>query len=187
MLGFRGHSHLTTTTWTFCIVRNRLHGHQWFCSHLTAKTKFFWHKSCRQVRTVPYISVRDYTLLPSMSSSVADNLVSWSSAVFSKFSTLTSSSLIEMFPPSPPFSSRMVTLKSSCRVASSRSKIFTNQSLVCNLPILFECSPNYSRWIHWIQFLLLSLDRYLFSVVSGDSHIPRGSKNMYFVLLSLRM
>ena len=32
-------SHLTTTTWAFCVVRNGLYGYQCYCSHLMTKRK----------------------------------------------------------------------------------------------------------------------------------------------------
>ena len=62
----RNHSHLTTTTWTFYIIRNGLHGSQCYCWHLMTRTKlciavvvngihFYWYKSCRQVQTLPYV------------------------------------------------------------------------------------------------------------------------------------
>ena len=38
-----------------------------------------------------------------------------------------------------------------------------------------------------MTFLLLSLDRYILSVVIDNRHIPRGSTIMYFLLLLLRM
>ena len=56
-----------------------------------------------------------------MFSSTTVNLVSWSAAVPSSVSTLTSSSATELFPSSPPFSSRTVTRKSRARVVSCKS------------------------------------------------------------------
>ena len=66
LFGLRGRSHLTTTMWTFCVVRNGLHDYQCNCSHLTTKIKwsivfvvngihFYRLKSCRQVRMDPYV------------------------------------------------------------------------------------------------------------------------------------
>ena len=56
--------------------------------------------------------------LPAMSSSLTVSLVSWSAAVPSSVSTRCSSSLTELFPSSPPFSSRVVILKSNSTVVS---------------------------------------------------------------------
>ena len=36
----RDHSHLTTMTWIFCVVRDGLYGYQWSCSHLMTKSIF---------------------------------------------------------------------------------------------------------------------------------------------------
>ena len=73
----RSHNDLTTTTWTFCVIRNGLHGYQFNYSHLTTKTKwciiivvsgihFYRHKSFRQVRTVSqqHFICMMYILLP---------------------------------------------------------------------------------------------------------------------------
>ena len=32
-------SNFTTATWTFCVVRNRLHGYKWYCSHWVIESK----------------------------------------------------------------------------------------------------------------------------------------------------
>ena len=64
-------SHLTTTMWIFCVVRNGLHDYQCYWSHLTTKIKwsiviivngthFYRLEGCRQVRTDPYLKRSQY-------------------------------------------------------------------------------------------------------------------------------
>ena len=60
---------------------------------------------------------------PSISLSAAEILISWSVAVPSSVSTLTSSSATELLPSPPPFSSRTVTRKSKARIVSCRPVI----------------------------------------------------------------
>ena len=69
-----------------------------------------WEKKGKELITIPVTSA-----------SLAEILVSWLTAVSSSVSTLCSNSIVELFPPSSPFSSKIVTRKSRASVLSCKS------------------------------------------------------------------